>query len=75
MSSSKSRNVMESSCNKLFGRECLASGSCCFFVKVIWVLGIVKSPPTKVCVVCLDEAGVCDVPVLVVKLYCGPTVS
>jgi len=67
MSSSKSRNVMESSCNELFSRECLASRSCCFFVEVIWVLGIVDSPPTKVWVVCCNEAGVCDVPAVVVK--------
>jgi len=68
MSSSKCRNMMESSCNKLFGRECLASGSGCFFVKVIWVLGIVNSPPTKVWVVCCDETVICDVPMFVVKL-------
>jgi len=68
MSSSKSRNVVESSCNKLFGRECLASGSCCFFVEVIWVLGIVDSPPTKVWVVCCDKTSFCDVPTIIVEL-------
>ena len=75
MSSSKCCNVMESSCNKLFSREYLASGSGCFFIKVIWVLGIVNSPPTEVWVVCLDETGICDVPMLVVELYSGPMVS
>jgi len=68
MSSSKSHNVMESSCNKLFSRECLASRSSCFFVEIIWVLGIINSPPTEVWVVCQDETSVCDVPMLVCEL-------
>jgi len=60
--------MMESSCNKLFSREYLASGSECFFVDVVWMLGIIESPPTEVFVVCQNETCFCDVPMLVVKL-------
>jgi hypothetical protein len=68
MGSFKSRNVMKGSGNKLFSGRCLASGSECFFVDVFWVLGIVNSPPTEVCVVCRDEAALCDDPTLVFEL-------
>jgi hypothetical protein len=36
----KSRDVMKGSGNKLFSWRCLASGSDCFFVDIVWVLGI-----------------------------------
>ena len=57
---------MECSCNELFSGRCLASRGECFFVDVVWVLGIINSPPTKVWVVWSNKACFCDVPMLVV---------
>ena len=68
MSASKSGNMIECSCSKLFSRRCLASGSKYLSVNIVWVLGIVVSPPTLVSVACWDEVVFCNVPMLVIKL-------